>query len=173
MPRHYHSPMVTVPSRATPPLPPKDETNMTVPSERARNKARKRVNDHMSRYLKTGGEDGHIWSGAPTLLLTTTGRESGEPYTTPLIYGQDGGRYLLVASRTGAPRHPGWYRNLRKTPDVELQILADRFPAQARTATPEERPALWSIMTKIWPPYEEYQTRTDREIPVVVLELRA
>ena len=146
---------------------------MTKTTERARNKARKRVNDHMSRYLETGGEDGHIWSGAPTLLLTTTGRESGEPHTTPLIYGRDFGRYLLVASRTGAPRHPGWYRNLSKTPDVEIQIMAERFQARARTATPEEKPAYWSIMTKIWPPFEEYQTRTERELPVVVLELRA
>ena len=146
---------------------------MAIPTQRERNKARKRVNDHLTRYLSTGGEDGHIWSGAPTLLLTTTGRESGEPYTTPLIYGKDGDHYLLVASRTGAPRHPGWYRNLCKTPDVELQVLADRFPARARTATPEEKPALWSIMTKVWPAYDEFQTRTTREIPVVVLERRA
>ena len=142
-------------------------------SERTRNKARKRVNDHMSRYLKTEGKDGHIWGGVPTLLLTTTGRESREPYTTPLIYGQDGDRYLLVASRTGAPRHPGWYRNLCKTPDVQIQIMAEHFPARARTATPEEKPALWRIMAKIWPPYEEYQSRTEREIPVVMLELKA
>ncbi len=142
-------------------------------SERERNKARKRVNDHMSRYLRSGGEDGHIWGGAPTLLLTTIGRESGNPNTTPLIYGRDDDRYILVASRAGAPRHPGWYRNLSKTPDVEIQILTEHFSAQSRTATPEEKPALWSIMAKIWPPFEEYQTRTDREIPVVVLEVTA
>ncbi len=69
-----------------------------------------------------------------------------------------------------APRHPGWYRNLAKNPDVELQVLAGRFPARARTATTEEKPALWAIMTTIWPAYDEYQTRTTREIPVVVLE---
>lgn len=146
---------------------------MKAHSERTRNRARKRVNDHMSRYLKSGGEDGHIWGGVPTLLLTTIGRESGEPYTTPLIYGRDGERYLLVASRTGAPRNPGWYRNLSKTPDVEIQVMADRFSAVARTATPEERPALWDTMAKLWPPFEEYQTRTEREIPVVVLEPKA
>ena len=144
---------------------------MTAPSQRSRNKSRKRVNDHMPRYLKSGGEDGHIWSGAPTLLLTTTGRESGEPYTTPLIYGQDGGRYLLVASRTGAPRHPGWYRNLSKTHDVKIQIMAEHFSVRARTSTPEEKPALWNIMYKLLPPFEEYQPRTAREIPVVVQEL--
>ena len=124
----------------------------------------------MTSYLETNGEDGHIWSGAPTLLLTTTSRNTGSPYTTPLIYGRDDDRYLIVASRDGAPQHPGWYRNLAKHPDVELQVLADRFPARARTATPEEKPALWGIMTKIWPAYDEYQTRTTRQIPVVVLE---
>ena len=109
-------------------------------SERERNKARKRVNNHMSRYLKSGGEDGHIWGGAPTLLLTTIGRESGNPNTTPLIYGRDGNHYILVASRSGAPRNPGWYRNLSKTPDVEIQIKTWHVPARARTATPEEKP---------------------------------
>jgi deazaflavin-dependent oxidoreductase (nitroreductase family) len=142
-------------------------------TQRERNKARKRVNDHMSRYLKTGGEDGHIYSGAPTLLLTTIGRESGNANTTPLIYGRDGDRYLLVASRTGAPRHPGWYRNLSKTPKVQIQVMAEHLSVRARTATPEEKPALWRIMTKLWPPFEEYQARTEREIPVVVLELTA
>ena len=142
-------------------------------SERERNKARKRVNDHMSRYLKTGGEDGHIWGGAPTLLLTTIGRESGNPNTTPLIYGRDGDRYILVASRSGAPWNPGWYRNLSKTPDVEIQIKTGHFRAHARTATTEEKPDLWSIMAKLWPPFLEYQTRTNRDIPVVVLELTA
>jgi deazaflavin-dependent oxidoreductase (nitroreductase family) len=111
-----------------------------------------------------------MWSGVPTLLLTTTGRNSGQPYTTPLIYGKDGDRYLLVASRGGAPRHPGWYRNLVKYPDVELQVLADRFAAVARTATPEEKPSLWAVMTQIWPAYDEYQTRTTREIPLIVVE---
>ncbi len=139
---------------------------MTTPSERPANW----IQDHMERYLATNGEDGHIWSGVPTLLLTTIGRDSGQPYTTPLIYGQDRDRYLLVASRGGAPRHPGWYRNLVKEPNVEIQVLADRFSAQARTATPEEQPGLWEIMTKIWPAYDEYQTRTTRQIPVIVIE---
>ncbi len=78
-----------------------------------------------------------------------------------------------MASRGGAPQHPGWYKNLAKHPDVELQVLADRFPARARTATPDEKAALWGIMTKIWPAYDEYQTRTTREIPVVVLERKS
>ena len=139
---------------------------MTTPSERPANW----VQDHLARYLETNGEDGHIFNDVPTLLLTTTGRKTGEPYTTPLIYGRDGDHYLLVASRGGARQHPGWYKNLAKHPDVELQVLADRFPARARTATPGEKTALWAIMAKIWPAYDEYQTKTTREIPVVVLE---
>lgn len=126
--------------------------------------------EHMRRYIATGGEDGHIWEGVPTLLLTTTGRLSGEPRTTPLIYGRDGDRYIVVASRGGAPAHPKWYDNLVAEPDVEIQVMADRFPATARTATAAEKPALWKTMTAIWPAYDEYQARTEREIPVVVIE---
>jgi len=126
--------------------------------------------EHARRYMETNGEDGHIWEGVPTLLLTTTGRRSGKPYTTPLIYGEDAGRYLVVASRGGAPEHPQWYRNLVAQPDVEVQIRADRFRARARTASAEEKPPLWKQMAGIWPAYDEYQTRTNREIPVVILE---
>jgi deazaflavin-dependent oxidoreductase (nitroreductase family) len=126
--------------------------------------------EHLRRYVETGGEDGHLWEGVPTLLLTTTGRRTGQPFTTPLIYGQDGGRYLVVASRGGAPEHPGWYKNLVAHPEVGVQIKADRFRARARTATPDEKPALWKLMASIWPSYDEYQTRTEREIPVVILE---
>ena len=126
--------------------------------------------EHMRRYLETDGEDGHIWEGVPTLLLTTTGRRSGKPYTTPLIYGEEGGRYLVVASRGGAPEHPQWYRNLVAQPEVGVQIRAERFRARARTASAEEKPALWKLMTGIWPAYDEYQQRTTRDIPVVILE---
>jgi deazaflavin-dependent oxidoreductase (nitroreductase family) len=124
----------------------------------------------MRRYLASGGQDGHVWEGVTTLLLTTTGRRSREPRTTPLIYGRDGDRYLVVASRGGAPKHPSWYENLTAQPLVEVQVLADRFKARARTATAAEKPALWKKMAAIWPPYEEYQARTPREIPVVILE---
>jgi deazaflavin-dependent oxidoreductase (nitroreductase family) len=125
---------------------------------------------HARRYLETGGQDGHIWEGVPTLLLTTTGRRSGQSRTTPLIYGRDGERYLVVASRGGAPAHPAWYENLVAQPAVQVQVMADRFAARARPASPAERPALWKKMAAIWPPYDEYQARTMREIPVVVLE---
>lgn len=128
------------------------------------------VREHLERYLQTDGEDGHIWRGVPTLLLTTTGRKSGEPYTTPLIYGEDAGRYVVVASRGGAPAHPQWRLNLTANPSVAVQVAADKFQATARTASPDEKPALWALMTGIYPPYDEYQAATEREIPVVILE---
>ncbi|MBI2767023.1 MAG: nitroreductase family deazaflavin-dependent oxidoreductase [Chloroflexi bacterium] len=130
------------------------------------------IADHLRRYISTGGEDGHIWNGVPTLLLTTTGRRSHQPLQLPLIYGQDGTNYIVVASRGGAAANPAWYKNLLATPDVDVQVKAEQFPARARTATPEERPRLWKLMTGIWPAYDEYQGRTSREIPVVVLERR-
>lgn len=126
--------------------------------------------EHMRRYLATGGEDGHIWEGVPTLLLTTIGRRSGEARTTPLIYGRDGNRYLIVASRGGAPTHPSWYENLVAQPNVEVQVKAQRFKARARPATSAEKPPLWKTMTAIWPAYDDYQTKTPREIPVVILD---
>ena len=125
---------------------------------------------HVESYRATGGEVGHIWKGVPTLLLTTTGRRTGERHTTPLIYGRDGDRYVVVASKGGAPQHPAWYLNLSADPDVGLQVAAERFAARARTAGPEERERLWRLMAEIWPAYDEYATKTEREIPVVVLE---
>jgi deazaflavin-dependent oxidoreductase (nitroreductase family) len=127
--------------------------------------------EHVQRYRETDGEVGHIWrEGSTILLLTTTGRRSGEPRTTPLIYAQDGDRYVIVASKGGAPEHPGWYENLSKDPNVELQVKSDVFRARARTAEGEERDRLWRKANEVWPHYDEYQTKTDREIPVVVLE---
>jgi deazaflavin-dependent oxidoreductase (nitroreductase family) len=126
--------------------------------------------EHVDRYRATDGEEGHDWQGTHTLILTTKGRHSGEQRSTPLIYGQHGDDYLVVASKGGAPKHPGWYLNLSENPEVEVQVKGDRFPARARTATPEEKPELWKIMTEQWPAYDEYQQRSDREIPVVVLE---
>jgi deazaflavin-dependent oxidoreductase (nitroreductase family) len=127
--------------------------------------------EHVRAYRETDGELGHDWQrGAPVLLLTTTGRRSGEQRTTPLIYGRSGDDYLIVASRGGSPEPPAWYRNIGQQPEVEVQVLADRFRARARTATAEEKPAMWQEMVGHWPDYDEYQRRTDREIPVVVLE---
>ena len=126
--------------------------------------------EHRRRYEATNGEDGHIWNGAPILLLTTAGRKSGKPYTTPLIYGRDGDNYLIVGSRGGAETHAQWYLNLDANPEIEVQVLADKFKARARTATPEEKPALWKTMTAVWPAYDDYQQRTQRDIPVVIIE---
>jgi len=126
--------------------------------------------EHMQRYLDTNGEDGHIWNGRPTLLLTTTGRKSGQLHTTPLIYGESGGRYLVIGSRGGAPEHPQWYQNLVVNPEVEVQVKGDRFKARAHTATADEKPPLWDLMVGVYPSFAEYQTRTEREIPVVVIE---
>jgi deazaflavin-dependent oxidoreductase (nitroreductase family) len=128
--------------------------------------------EHVARYRETGGEDGHDWQGTKTLLLTTTGRRSGAPREHALIYGRHGDDYLVVASKGGARQHPGWYLNLEANPEVEVQVGDQRFTATARTATPEEKPELWKIMTAEWPAYDEYQTKTDRDIPVVVLTPR-
>ena len=127
--------------------------------------------EHVQRYRDTGGEVGHRWKrGSKILLLTTKGRKSGEPRTKPLIYEEDGDSYVIVASKGGSPEHPGWYRNLRKDSNVELQVLDEVFPARARTAEGEERERLWQLVNQQWPDYDSYQTKTDREIPVVVLE---
>ena len=127
--------------------------------------------EHVRVYRETGGETGHIWKeGSTVLLLTTIGRKTGNPGTTPLIYARDGDRYVIVASQGGAPTDPGWYRNLVKTPEVELQVGSEVFRARASTAEGEERERLWRKANEVWPHYEEYATRTDRQIPVVVLE---
>ena len=127
--------------------------------------------EHVRLYRETGGETGHNWKeGSTVLLLTTTGRSTGKQRTTPLIYARDGDDYVIIASKGGAPEHPGWYRNLVKTPEVELQVGPDVFPARARTAEGEERERLWAKANEVWPHYAEYQTKTSRQIPVVVLE---
>jgi deazaflavin-dependent oxidoreductase (nitroreductase family) len=127
--------------------------------------------EHVRRYRETDGEYGHDWrEGTGTLLLTTTGHRSGQPRTTPLIYGRSGDDYLVVASHGGSPEPPSWFVNLQEDPEVDVQVLGDRFRARARASTPEERPAMWREMTSHWPAYDRYQERTEREIPVVVLE---
>lgn len=125
---------------------------------------------HVKRYRETDGAEGHDWQGATVLILTTTGRRSGQPRSTPLIYGRDGENYVVVASKGGDDEHPAWYGNLEANPDVEVQVRAERFRARARTATAEEKPRLWQAAVERWPAYEDYQRRTVRDIPVVVLE---
>ena len=127
--------------------------------------------EHIRRYEETDGEVGHDWEGgAPCLILTTKGRKTGEDRKFALIYQQHDGDYILVASKGGAPEHPGWYLNLLANPDVKVQVRADKFAAKARTADDAERAELWPVMTNVWPDYDKYQTKTDRQIPVVVLE---
>jgi deazaflavin-dependent oxidoreductase (nitroreductase family) len=133
--------------------------------------------EHVERYRASNGADGHIWTGFdgtgnfPCLLLTTTGRKSGEARTTPLIYGEDGGEYMIIASQGGRPDHPAWYKNLVANAAVELQVGPESFAATARTADPEERARLWPKMAEIYPPYDEYQKKAaaSREIPLVIL----
>ena len=126
--------------------------------------------EHVRRYLQTDGAEGHDWQGTTVLILTTTGRRSGESRSTPLIYGTRGDDHVVVASKGGAEEHPAWYLNLLAQPEVTVQVRGDRFKAQAHTATADEKPELWRMMTERWPSYDDYQRKTDREIPVVVLE---
>ncbi|HEX6470723.1 MAG TPA: nitroreductase family deazaflavin-dependent oxidoreductase [Streptosporangiaceae bacterium] len=129
--------------------------------------------EHVRRYIATDGREGHDWQpGVPVLLLTTVGRKSGQERIKPLIYQKDGDNYLVVASKGGSPEPPAWYLNLQAEPNVTVQVWGDRFAARARTATAEEKPALWRKMAAVWPDYDEYQTKTDRDIPIVVLEPR-
>jgi deazaflavin-dependent oxidoreductase (nitroreductase family) len=127
---------------------------------------------HIRRYMESDGKAGHRWSGVHTLLLTTRGRRSGKLRRTALIYGRDGDRYLVVASSGGAKHHPAWYLNLTENPEVEVQVGPDRFAARAHTASGEEKARLWGTMASIWPEYDRYQARTERDIPLVVLERR-
>jgi deazaflavin-dependent oxidoreductase (nitroreductase family) len=129
--------------------------------------------EHVRVYRETGGERGYDWKGTQILLLTTTGRRSGEEHTNPLIQRTDDGRWVVVASNGGAPDHPGWFKNLEANPDsVEIQVKDERIPVRPSVAEGEERDRLWERMTEVWPAYDKYQQRTDREIPVVVFERR-
>lgn len=132
--------------------------------------------EHVQRYLDTSGAVGHMWRGpgmetpVPTLILTTTGRKTGQRYRNALIYGKTNGSYVIVGSNRGAPGHPGWYRNLVAHPEAEVQVLSEKISARARTAAGAEHMALWKQMAKLFPPYVEYLQASGREIPVVVLD---
>jgi deazaflavin-dependent oxidoreductase (nitroreductase family) len=128
--------------------------------------------EHVRVYRETGGEQGYHWRGTEILLLNTTGRKSGQERTMPLIHRADGDRYVVVASKGGAPRHPAWFVNLQANPDVTVQVRDEVIPVHASVAEGQERDRLWSLMTEVWPDYNSYQRKTDREIPVVVLQPR-
>ena len=128
--------------------------------------------EHVRRYRETDGEEGYHWKRDTTILiLTTKGAKTGQTRDAALIFREDDGRQVVVASKGGAPEHPGWFANMRANPeDIEVQVLADRFPARMSVAEGEERERLWKLMCEAWPDYDEYQKKTDRQIPVVVLE---
>src|SRR3984957_7899925 len=137
------------------------------------------MQDHANRYLSSGGTVGHMYTvtppgyaemTVPSLLLTTTGRKSGEKFIFPLFYGETGNSYIIVASKGGAPEHPGWYRNLLANPEVEIQVGTKKFNARARTTSGAERAQLWDKALQFWPPYADYEKKTERQIPVVVLD---
>jgi deazaflavin-dependent oxidoreductase (nitroreductase family) len=128
--------------------------------------------EHVRVYRETDGERGYHWRGTTILLLTTRGRNSGELRTTPLIHRTDGERWVVVASKGGAPEHPGWYENLLAEPKASIQVQDEQIPVTASTAEGEERARLWALMAEVWPDYDAYQTKTEREIPVVVLTRR-
>jgi deazaflavin-dependent oxidoreductase (nitroreductase family) len=126
--------------------------------------------EHVDRYVATNGEEGYSWhKGTEILILTTRGRKSGVLHSNALIFGRHGHDYLVVGSKGGAPKPPAWYLNLVADSEVQVQVKGDRFAAHARTATAEEKPELWKTMTAVWPDYDQYQRRTEREIPVVIL----
>jgi deazaflavin-dependent oxidoreductase (nitroreductase family) len=129
--------------------------------------------EHVKAYRETGGQTGHEWQpGVFTLLLTTTGRRSNEQYTTPLIYDEDGSDYV-VASKGGEDEHPDWYLNLQEHPEVRIQVVDRVIDAEARTASADETARLWPMMAEIWPDYDNYAQKTERDIPVVVLTPRS
>ena len=135
---------------------------------------------HTEKY-QTDPESAHDWDATPvgggtglvpTLLLTTIGRKSGMPLSTPLLYQPTGAGFMVVASRGGSETHPHWYRNLLIESKCNLQVGKFRYSAIARTLDSHERPAYWEWMVRFWPDYERYQSRTSREIPVVVLDAK-
>lgn len=125
---------------------------------------------HVRVYRETDGEHGYQWRGTTILLLSTTGRASGQERTTPLIHRTDDGNWVVVASKGGAPDHPDWYKNLQASPEARIQVKGDVIPVRARTAEGEERERLWGLMADTWPAYNDYQRKTSRQIPVVVFE---
>jgi deazaflavin-dependent oxidoreductase (nitroreductase family) len=125
---------------------------------------------HVAVYRASGGRlAGRIRSGAPVLLLTTTGRKSGKQRTTPLLYLDDAGRYVVIASVGGAPKHPAWYLNLLASPAATIEVGRRKRAVSASTASAEERAQLWPLAVQMYGGYADYQARTTREIPLVIL----
>ncbi len=137
---------------------------------------------HLEAYLRTDGENGHIVDFSPVggpaevpcLILEVTGRKSGEPQRLPLIYGKDGHDFVIIASKGGAPEHPAWFLNLEADPAVKFQVVDKKYRGRARVVeSDQDRDRLYAMMAEIYPPYIDYQEKTDRKIPVVLLEPEA
>ncbi len=128
--------------------------------------------EHIERYEATDGVEGYDFGdhGAEILILTTVGRKSGVERKNALIFRAVEGGYAIVSSYGGAPKNPDWHFNLEADPNVKVQIKADRFAARARVATDEERARIWPLMAEVWPDYDNYTKKTDRQIPIVILE---
>jgi deazaflavin-dependent oxidoreductase (nitroreductase family) len=128
--------------------------------------------EHIKRYEETDGAEGFDWGdhGAHILILSTIGRKSGEERKNALIFREVDGGYAIVSSYGGAPKNPDWHFNLEADPNVKVQIKGDKFAAKARVASDEERAAIWPKMAEVWPDYNEYTKKTDRIIPIVILE---
>lgn len=132
---------------------------------------RRMMAGHAAVYRATGGLIGQRFPGfGPVLLLEHVGAKSGRLRTTPLLYARDGESFLIVASKGGHPRNPAWYHNLLAHPQTTIQVGRERLQVRARLAGAQERERLWSLAVSVYPTYEAYQRRTDREIPIVVLE---
>jgi proline iminopeptidase len=136
------------------------------------------ITAHAKAYEQSGGVVGHLWDSTgvggrglvPCLLLTTVGRKSGRFYTHPLLYGQDGERFVIVGSKGGSDTQPRWYFNLIANSIVTVQVKADKFRARATLVEGSEREPLWKLMTEVYPAYLDYQAKTSRELPVFSLE---
>lgn len=131
------------------------------------------IQGHTAIYRTTNGLVGHRFPGSPPmLLLDHVGAKSGKLRTSPLVYGRDGDDFVLVASKGGYPKHPGWFHNLGANPDTTIQVGSKRLAVRARVADPKERERLWPVMVKVYGGYEDYRRRANREIPLVILTPR-
>ena len=134
---------------------------------------RRLMGGHTTLYRATNGLIGHRTPGLPpALLLDHVGAKSGTHRTSPLVYGRDGANFVLVASKGGYPKNPAWFHNLLAHPDTAVQVGSRRQDVHARVATGEERTRLWALMLGVYGGYADYQRRTEREIPLVILEPR-
>ncbi|MYS21926.1 deazaflavin-dependent oxidoreductase, nitroreductase family [Streptomyces sp. DvalAA-14] len=127
------------------------------------------VAEQARRYEESDGTEGTDFRGSPCLLLDYRGRVSGDWRRTVLIYGRDGDDYLIVASKGGAPQHPKWFPSLQEHPEVHLRVLGERFAARAEVLSAQEKARVWPHLVEVYPPYEDYQQKTDRDIPVIRL----